>query len=264
MYRVENCQSSLILKENRIYQGSMVLVNQRCPVRYQLSERELCPVFPDQPEIQMEEESARMLQKLLQKIQGMESITGVSGYRKKEEQIRIFENSLQENGRDFTEKYVAFPDCSEHQTGLAVDLAACSPQIDFICPEFPYEGICQTFREKAPDYGFVERYREEKQDVTGIGGEPWHFRYVGVPHAKLMQRENMALEEYVVWLKQFDLESHPLEIEEKEWRYQIGYVRAQGKITKCSIPEFERIWESGNNEDGFVITLAVRAQGNFA
>lgn len=84
---------------------------------------------------------------------------------------------------------MAFPDHSEHQTGLAIDLAEDRPDIDFIRPQFPYEGICRKFRERAAEFGFVERYKSEKQKITGIGAEPWHFRYVGRPMQRLWKRQ---------------------------------------------------------------------------
>ncbi|MCI8484625.1 MAG: M15 family metallopeptidase [Lachnospiraceae bacterium] len=288
MYRMyqkkrEEHESILILLESKIYQGSLILVNQNHPIQAPMSSKKLRSVFPEQPQIQMEQESAGMLKKLLQEIQGEQKakkepvrkevqgkIVGVSGYRTREEQVQIFENSLTENGRAFTEKYVAFPDCSEHQTGLAMDLAEHRPEIDFICPEFPYDGICQSFRERAAEFGFVERYQEEKQSVTGIGAEPWHFRYVGIPHGELMQEQGMALEEYIEWLKQFDLEENPLKIKRGETEFQIGYVRAQGKYTRWKMPKRETAFSSaengnfkrertikisGNNVDGFVITM---------
>ena len=95
-----------------------------------------------------------------------------------------------------TRKFVAYPGCSEHQTGLAIDLGANLPEIDFICPEFPDTGIFGKFREKAADFGFIERYPKGKEAVTGIGAEPWHFRYVGVPHAAVMKAGGLVLEEY--------------------------------------------------------------------
>ena len=164
----------LVLKSEEIYQGNLILVNRNYPVRYRIGEQDLRPVFENQPEICMERESAQRLQKLLKKLSAVEvnrdkakrrndrnngheygnvnvvernpEIVGVSGYRTREEQVEIFEDSFKENGREFTEKYVAFPDHSEHQTGLAIDLAENRKEIDFICPEFPCEGICQRFR----------------------------------------------------------------------------------------------------------------------
>lgn len=54
------------------------------------------------------------------------------------EQTRLFDESLRRNGREFTHQFVAFPNCSEHQTGLAIDLAENKPNIDLIRPDFPY------------------------------------------------------------------------------------------------------------------------------
>lgn len=277
----------LILKREEIYQGNLILVNRNHPVRYRIKEQDLRPVFENQPQICMERKSARMLKKLLKNIYAIHvnwdraerpgsrygghenvsviernsEIVGVSGYRTREEQVKIFEDSLRENGREFTEKYVAFPDHSEHQTGLAIDLAENREQIDFICPEFPREGICQRFREKMAGYGFVERYLKEKQNITGIGAEPWHFRYVGAPHARLMQQKNMALEEYVEWLKQFHLWQNPLSLYLPQKEVKIGYVRAQGEVTKIEgldawmgDSQKVKMEVSGNNIDGFILT----------
>lgn len=65
----------------------------------------------------------------------------------------------------------------------------------------PWSEICQIFRDRAADYGFIERYPKGKENITHIGHEPWHFRYVGVEHAKQMTERNPTLEEYVEWLK---------------------------------------------------------------
>lgn len=247
----------MLLERERMYQGNLILVNREFPMRRLPGEMEMCPVFMHQPQICMEPESAGMMRSLLSGFCGEQtSIVGVSGYRSKEEQIKIFEDSLQENGREFTEKYVAFPDHSEHQTGLAIDLAEDKPEIDFICPDFPYEGICQRFREKMADYGFIERYPREKQRVTGIGAEPWHFRYVGTPHAHLMQEMGMVLEEYVEWLKQFDLAKHPLSVHTGDSEIRIGYVKAEGAYTRVEGEE-PRMEVSGNNVDGFILTYTM-------
>ncbi len=101
--------------------------------------------------------------------------------------------------------YVAKPGCSEHETGLAIDLAEAAETIDFIRPHFPYDGVCGSFRKAAARYGFVERYRADKSALTGIAAEPWHFRYVGIPHALLMEQRGLCLEEYVERLKE-----HPM------------------------------------------------------
>lgn len=113
----------------------------------------------------------------------------------------IWEDTLQRRGEAFTRQYVAVPGCSEHQTGLAIDLGRAAREIDFIRPDFPEEGACGRFRRLAPRYGFIQRYHREKESLTGIACEPWHYRYVGTPHALLMEREGLCLEEYLDWVQ---------------------------------------------------------------
>ena len=99
---------------------------------------------------------------------------------------------MAESGLAFTHKYVAYPGCSEHQTGLAIDLGKAAGHIDFIRPAFPYDGTCGAFRRAAAAYGFIERYQKGKESLTGIAREPWHFRYVGLPHAAIMMTKRAA------------------------------------------------------------------------
>ena len=144
----------------------------------------------------LEREAAQALEALMAELGGWRSIVPVSGWRSFEDQQAIWDGSLAENGPDFTRQYVALPGHSEHQTGLAIDLGLRGSEVDFIRPDFPYEGICQRFRKRAAAFGFVERYPAGKETVTGIAHEPWHFRYVGTTHALEMVRRGLTLEEY--------------------------------------------------------------------
>lgn len=175
---------------------NLVLVNACHPFR-KSGELDLKAVDPRFPDILMQREAADQLRGLLEHISARDFIVPVSGYRSAREQREIYEDSLRENGEEFTRKYVALPGCSEHETGLAIDLGLNSGEIDFICPDFPYEGICNVFRKCAPEYGFIQRYTREKEEVTGISHEPWHFRYVGEPHAKIITEKGISLEEYM-------------------------------------------------------------------
>ena len=161
------------------------------------TEQDLVPVQAEYPDILMEREAAQALSRLMAQIDGWKFIVPVSGWRSQEEQQTIWDESLRDSGLEFTRQFVALPGHSEHQTGLAIDLGLRSEKIDFIRPDFPYDGICGTFRELAPSYGFIERYPKGKEAVTGIAHEPWHFRYVGTPHAGEMTRRGLTLEEYL-------------------------------------------------------------------
>ncbi len=156
----------------------------------------------------------------------------------------------------FTEKYVALPSRSEHQTGLAIDLGLKKEIMDFICPEFPYEGICNEFRKEAICHGFIERYQSGKEDITGIGHEPWHFRYVGYPHSEIMNLNQLALEEYVEFIKGFPYGQKHLQILGKGQRIEICYIPlpAVGTVT-IAVDGNTDYQVSGNNMDGLIITL---------
>ncbi len=157
---------------------------------------QLAAPHPDYPDILMESRAAQALKSLLARLDAFDRIVPVSGFRSHQQQQKIWDDSMKENGYLFTRQYVAIPGCSEHETGLAIDLAANAPDIDFIRPDFPYTGIYGQFRALAPSYGFILRYPAGKESITRISEEPWHFRYVGVPYASIITNRGLVLEEY--------------------------------------------------------------------
>lgn len=154
----------VLLSRQAVHTGNLILVNREYAYRQQPSVLSVlgegavsfCP--KESAEFCLEDSAVIALKRLMSKIDGWKHIVPVSAWRSQGEQQEIWDQSLEENGREFTGKYVAVPGHSEHQTGLAIDLGRRQPQIDFIRPDFPYEGICQRFRELAGGCGFVERY----------------------------------------------------------------------------------------------------------
>lgn len=197
---------------------------------------------------------------LLQACGGESQIAVVSGYRLAEQQHAIYEGSLAENGPAFTESYVARPYESEHQTGLAVDVGLRQRDMNYICPTFPNEGACGLFKQYAPRFGFVQRYQTHKSSITGIASEPWHYRYVGYPHALFMEQLDLCLEEYAELLARYGQSGQKLSYgNDSDYHYDIFYVRAEGSITRVSIPAVcEAYTISGNNKDGFIMTTAYK------
>ena len=86
---------------------------------------------------------------------------------------------------------VADPGTSEHHTGLAFDITVPNTSV-FVGTEQQ-----KWLYKHCWDYGFIIRYTDEKQEITGFLGEEWHIRYVGVEHSKIMQQKNWCLEEYL-------------------------------------------------------------------
>ena len=150
-------------KNKKIYCGNLLLVNAKYPLKTGDASN-LIPADIRFPDILMKRDAANVLQLIIEKLSAEKSIIPISGYRTLREQTDIYFTSLKDNGEDFTHKYVALPNHSEHQTGLAIDLGLNKKEIDFICPDFPYDGICNEFRETATNYGFIERYKKGKEE----------------------------------------------------------------------------------------------------
>ena len=96
-------------------------------------------------------------------------------------------------------KWVAPPGTSEHHTGLAMDLVSSDYWGQYSDLEHDYDKF-DSFKwmyANCAEYGFVLRYPEDKQDITGITYEPWHYRYVGVDAAKYIMENGLCLEEYL-------------------------------------------------------------------
>ena len=87
----------------------------------------------------------------------------------------------------------AYRGTSEHEVGLAVDFNS-------VEESFENTAEFQWLKTNAADYGFVLRYAKEKQDITGVIYEPWHYRYVGEKHAKKINELGYCLEEYIEYL----------------------------------------------------------------
>lgn len=127
-----------------------------------------------------------------------------SAYRSKADQQKIVDEFTEKYGADYVSRYVAAPGYSEHQTGLALDLYFIVGDKTVYENEdlVQYPEIWEVIHRKLPKYGFILRYPEDKESVTGTSYEPWHIRYVGSPEtAKDITDRDMALEEYVAEIK---------------------------------------------------------------
>lgn len=89
-----------------------------------------------------------------------------------------------------TQKKTLPAGCSEHNAGLCMDIVSASS--DFVNTK-EFQWLCDN----AMNYGFVLRYPENKQEITGVNYQPWHWRFVGVEAAKEMAQNNQCLEEYL-------------------------------------------------------------------
>lgn len=126
-----------------------------------------------------------------------------SSYRSPERQEELFNNKVKqymgygktrEEAEKLTRQFINESNTSEHNLGLAVDF-------NNIKRDFENTKAFEWLKLNAENYGFILRYAQEKEDITKVSYEPWHWRYVGVEHARKMNEMGMCLEEYIDFLE---------------------------------------------------------------
>lgn len=136
---------------------------------------------------------------------GISNIWVQSAYRSIARQKELYNNSVQkylkqgktqEEAEKLTEEYINKPGASDHNLGLAVDF-------NNVDNNFEDLKAFKWLKENAENYGFILRYPKDKEDITKIEYESWHWRYVGEEHAKKMNELNLCLEEYIEYLQNF-------------------------------------------------------------
>ena len=119
-----------------------------------------------------------------------------SGYRSYRTQKTMYYNRLEKN-KGIDDGIVQYPGASEHQSGLAIDVInKAGIGKKFTNDAFANSKQGKWLRENCWDYGFILRYPEEKEEITQIGYESWHIRYVGVQVAQYMRDHDLCLEEF--------------------------------------------------------------------
>lgn len=146
-------------------------------------------------------ELMRMMKDL--KKAGIQNVWIQSAYRSIEYQQGLFDEKVnkyilqgrtREEAENLTLQTINRPGTSDHNLGLAVDF-------NYVNYSFDDTKGFKWLLENAENYGFILRYRKDKEEITKVNYEPWHWRYVGVEHAKKINELDMCLEEYIEYLK---------------------------------------------------------------
>lgn len=123
------------------------------------------------------------------------NLLGASGYRSHQVQINLFNSRVNAVGKEQALKYSAPPGGSEHETGYAIDIV--SSDYTKLDSGFENTTAFKWLNENAHKYGFILRYPKDKEEITKYSYEPWHYRYVGKNHSKLIKENKLTLEEYL-------------------------------------------------------------------
>ena len=241
-----NIEKKEITKE-QIHKGDLLLVNKDYPVKKDSIRSDIINVFQNTELVRgyvIFDRNLRLSKDIVKKFlkivdaaekEGVQHFLMSSGYRDFKEQRKLYE----EMGSDY-----ALPaGYSEHNLGLSLDV-----------------GSTQMKMEKAPEgkwieenvwkYGFVLRYPKNKSNITGIQYEPWHIRYVGLPHSAVMHKKNFTLEEYLDFLK----EKKEISTYVEGKKYTISYYKILDNIN-VNVPVNKHYEISGDNIGGVIVTV---------
>ncbi|MGX5477601.1 M15 family metallopeptidase [Bacillus thuringiensis] len=246
LVKAANTERKEITKE-QIYKGDLLLVNRDYPVKKDSIRSDIINVNHNSELVRgyvIFDRNLRLSKDVVKKFlnvvdaAGKESVNHFlisSGYRDFQEQKQLYEKM----GSDY-----ALPaGYSEHNLGLSLDIGSTQKKMEK-APEGKW------IEENVWKHGFVLRYPKNKSNITGIQYEPWHIRYVGLPHSAIMQKKNFTLEEYLEFLKKEKEVS--TEVEGK--KYTVSYYKVS-ENTKVNVPANKQYEISGNNMDGVIVTI---------
>lgn len=234
------------IPKDMVYQGNLLLVNKEYQIHQVGVKKDIVNLFEHKElakgygllntNIYLSEDIAQKFSEMVAaaEIDGVNHFLISSGYRNFHEQSVLY----QQVGSDY-----ALPaGNSEHNVGFALDVGSTLMKM-----ENAPEG--RWIKENAWKYGFILRYPRDKTDITGIQYEPWHIRYVGLPHSMIIHEKNLALEEYLDYLKK----KKEISTTFKGKKYTITYYPVyQKNAIKVRVDHDYSI--SGNNMDGVIVT----------
>lgn len=255
---------TITVNNDELYKGELILVNADYPFKNS-KDADIVTLYNEKTEsysvsgmeIGLQEDAVEPLNDLLDAFceeTGHSDILIVAGFRTLEQQQALYDEDLERTGLD-TSTLVALPGHSEHESGYAMDFSLFYD--DGTSGDYDGTGDYEWIDEHCADYGYILRYPADKTEITGIQHESWHYRYVGRPHAYYIMQSGICFEEYIEELKEHDVDD-PLEIVDSDGKaYQVYYVPAEMDKSMTYVPlvSDKPYTISGNNADGFIITI---------
>ena len=260
--------------QSEIFKGDLILVNSDFPYVFPMLGKVLVNVHQNRPEAidgyrpyKMSRNDHELTQEALDafnalmvefnKATGNHCVQITSAYRSYEKQDELYKSFESSIGAVEAANRAALPGHSEHHIGTALDLNVYGDDkktytLDSYDDSYPW--LTQNMHK----YGYILRYPANKVSITRITYEPWHFRYVGVPHAYIIASNNWCLEEYTAEIRDKHKFGNSLVVEDDMGgKYEIYYVEATGELTDIPVPKDMPYTISGNNVDGFVVTVTL-------
>ncbi|MBU5444481.1 M15 family metallopeptidase [Paenibacillus sp. MSJ-34] len=242
----ELSHNTLTINRSEIYKGDLLLINTQYPVPNHAEIQDVVNLFEQNHLVDgfgISDNSVELPLDMLKRFtamiesaraEGVNHFLINSGYRDLEKQAELYEQ--------LGSKQANPPGYSEHNLGLSMDIGS-SLGLMKDAPEGKW------LENNAWKHGFILRYPEDKTNITGVMYEPWHFRYVGLPHSAIMQEHDFVLEEYLEYLREQG--TVYAEVEGKEYKVSYYPIQAERSI---KVPIEGSYTVSGNNTDGVIVT----------
>ncbi|MCM1506473.1 MAG: M15 family metallopeptidase [Ruminococcus flavefaciens] len=250
--------TNVSMDSNGVYSGDLLVVNGNHIYQFPTDDTNIVTLYDhikteyygvSDFEVKLDEEVIQHLNELMQdfaETQHNTDIFVIGGYRSAEDQNQRYSNGISGVIGGF----------SDYHTGRSFDMGV-FPQDGSSSGYYSPTGIYAWIDEHASDYGFVVRFPEGKEMYTNERARTQTYRYVGVPHSTYMKQNNLCLEEYIDKIKSYTM-NKPLEISSGTSLYKVYYVASDYEnTTDVGVPLGEDYEISGNNEDGFIVTVKV-------
>ncbi|MCJ8007878.1 D-alanyl-D-alanine carboxypeptidase family protein [Lederbergia wuyishanensis] len=236
----------ITIEKDHIYYGNLLLVNHDNPVQEIGVKRDIINLIEHQnhmqgyqlldPDIRISEQVAERFSTMVNaaKKDHVDHFMINSGFRSLEEQSQLYE--------EMGPAYALPAGFSEHNLGISLDIGSTLKRM-----EDAEEG--KWLEKNSWKYGFILRYPKDKSAITGIQYEPWHFRYVGLPHSAIMYEKNLTLEQYQDYLKK----KTSISVHYEDKKYYISYYDFKGESSK-KVAVTRNYEISGDNRSGIIVT----------
>lgn len=243
----EKYQTMAIAKD-QVYRGNLLLVNKEYPVQQEAIKSDIIHLSQNEElvqgyrllddTIQVSKSVGRVFMEMVQAAQKDDVSNFIlnSGFRSMEEQEQL--HSEMAPGLAMPAGY------SEHNLGLALDIGSTKMKMER-APEREW------LEKNSWKYGFILRYPKDKTEITGTMFEPWHYRYVGLPHSAIIKMNNFSLEEYLAYLREQKQLAVPIDGE----TYEICYYPISEETT-IEVPINKNYQISGDNMGGIIVTIS--------
>lgn len=261
--KLDGTQQAIRLDNNDVHKGSLILVNKDYPSY--VDGEEAVSLYDYKTSTYTVADTNVFINKSIvdatnkmfddfYSIYGESDLYIACAYRSYDTQQGLYDDELNSDPEAGV-NLVAPPGYSDHQTGYVFDVDHYNATENGIA--FDGTGNDEWFLDNCANYGFIVRYPEDKVDITGYYYEPWHYRYVGIPHAIYMKQNNLCLEEYIDKIKE-NTKENPLTVSANDgttWSMWYEKEYEEGDVTQIAIPKDCDYEISGNNVDGFIITV---------